>query len=169
MNETERAPRRATMSVRWTGIVLAWLLAGPPLALAREALPLAADPGLDARVMHIAEELRCLVCQNETLADSQADLAVDLRQQIAGLLRQGATEPQVRDYMVQRYGEFVRYRPAFGPSTALLWTGPFLLLGLVAVWVGRHLRRRRPEAAGALDAADAARLAELLATERVGP
>ncbi|WP_426323244.1 cytochrome c-type biogenesis protein [Pseudoduganella sp. R-43] len=83
---------------------------------------------LDARTMALAEELRCLVCQNQSLADSHAPLALDLRQQIHQQLAQGRSEQQVVDFMVQRYGDFVLYEPPLNASTALLWFGPMLLL-----------------------------------------
>ena len=139
------------------------LLAAPIWAAAAEAPPLARDPALEARVMSIAEELRCLVCQNETLAASQAPLAVDLRGQIRTKLVAGQSEQQIVDFMVDRYGDFVRYRPPFKSSTALLWAGPFLLL-LLAGWVlVRTIRRRRAAApAGALADADAERARRLL-------
>src|SRR4051812_8383524 len=88
----------------------------------REAAPLAGDPALEARVLQIADELRCLVCQNETLAASQAALAIDLRQQIRSRLQQGESDARIVDFMVERYGEFIRYRPTFSIITALLWT-----------------------------------------------
>ena len=135
-------------------------------AQAKEAAPLAADPALEARVMRVAEELRCLVCQNETIAASQAELAVDLRRQVREKLRQGESEAQVLDFMVQRYGEFVRYRPAFNPTTAPLWIGPFALLALAAFVLAKNIRRRRADAAPAAPAAfseaEQRRLAELL-------
>ncbi len=83
---------------------------------------------LDARVQRIAAELRCLVCQNQTIADSHADLAVDLRRQVRELLAKGATDQQVIDYMTARYGDFVLYRPPLKPSTLPLWLGPAALL-----------------------------------------
>ena len=110
-------------------------------ALAGEAPPLAADPQLDARVQSIATELRCLVCQNETLAASQSALAADLRTQIGKQLQAGRTDDQIRDYMVERYGEFVLYRPAFNARTALLWLGPFALLGIALLVLFRTVRR----------------------------
>ena len=86
--------------------------------------------------MALAEELRCLVCQNQTLADSHAALAVDLKNRIRELLREGRTEREVLDFMVQRYGDFVLYRPPLRAATALLWAGPFILLALgIAGWV----------------------------------
>lgn len=131
-------------------------------AAAREAAPLAADPVLEARVMQIAQEMRCLVCQNETLADSQADLAVDLRRQIRERLQHGDTPAQVGDFLVSRYGEFVRYRPGFGATTALLWAGPFVGLVLAGAVLLRQLRGRRHGVA-ALTADEAARLDALRA------
>jgi cytochrome c-type biogenesis protein CcmH len=96
--------------------------------LAGEAKPLAEDPALEARLKAMSQELRCLVCQNTTLADSSAPLAEDLRKEIRTLMRQGKSDKEVVDYLVARYGDFVRYRPPVNNSTALLWFGPFLLL-----------------------------------------
>jgi len=105
------------------------------------------DPVLEKRVMALAEELRCLVCQNQTLADSHAALAVDLKNRIRELLREGKTEHEVLDFMVQRYGEFVLYRPPLRSATALLWAGPFLLLALgVSGWIAWLRKRKTPEA-----------------------
>ena len=145
-------------------VLLPLLLAASTfLAQAKEAAPLDGNPALEARVMAVAEELRCLVCQNETLAASQADLAIDLRKQIRTQLQQGRSEAQIIDFMVQRYGEFVRYRPPFNPTTALLWAGPFVLLVLAAFVLLTNIRRRRPGALPApLNAAEAKRLDELL-------
>ncbi len=95
---------------------------------AGEAKPLADDPVLEARLKALSQELRCLVCQNTTLADSTAPLAEDLRQEIRQLMREGKSDKEVVDYLVARYGNFVRYRPPVNNSTALLWFGPFLLL-----------------------------------------
>ena len=151
-------------------LVLVLLLAAPPLVHANEAAPLAADPALEARVLRVAEELRCLVCQNETIAASQAELAVDLRRQIRTRLQQGESEAQILDFMVQRYGQFVRYRPAFGTTTALLWIGPFALLGLAAFVLAINIRRRRDDARPAeLSEAETRRLAELLGPGTVRP
>lgn len=109
-----------------------------------KAVPLSADPALEARVLKIAEELRCLVCQNETIAASQADLAKDLRQQIREQLTQGRTQPEILDFMAQRYGDFVLYRPPLKFSTVLLWAGPFVLLLVAAVVLLKNIRRRDP-------------------------
>jgi cytochrome c-type biogenesis protein CcmH len=116
-------------------------------ALAKEAAPVAADPVLEARVMSVAAELRCLVCQNQTIADSHSGLAEDLRNQVREQLRSGASNEQVVQFMTDRYGDFVRYRPAWKGSTVLLWLGPaaFLIVGLGALAL--VLRRRSKLAA----------------------
>ena len=117
-------------------------------ARAAEAPTVAADPVLEARVMAIAAELRCLVCQNQTIADSSAGLAVDLRNQVREMLRQGKGREQIVSYMSDRYGDFVLYRPPLKESTALLWFGPgALLLGglLTLVWVLRRRNRLAPD------------------------
>lgn len=110
------------------------------LALAGEALPVAADPELEARVSRLAEELRCLVCQNQTLADSHAPLALDLKNQVREMLASGRDEKDVVEYMVTRYGDFVLYRPPLKATTLLLWTGPLLLL--LASLYGLHRQIR---------------------------
>lgn len=99
-----------------------------PRAFAGEARPLSDDPQVEARLLVIAEDLRCLVCQNETLAASRAELAEDLRREIRNLIRQGKSDQEVLDFLVVRYGDFVRYRPPFKPTTWLLWGLPFLML-----------------------------------------
>ena len=128
-----------------------------------EAAPAVADPALEARVMAVATELRCLVCQNQTLADSNAPLAVDLRDQIREQMRQGASERDIVDYMVARYGDFVRYRPPFKAATVLLWAGPALLMlaGFAALYY--RLRRRRGEAQPGLSDEQRSRAQALLA------
>jgi cytochrome c-type biogenesis protein CcmH len=106
------------------------------------ALPASPDPVLEARVMKLSAELRCLVCQNQTIADSNAGLAVDLRNQVRDMLKRGDTPEQITDYMTARYGDFVLYRPPVKSSTAVLWYGPAALL-LVAVAVLILIVRRR--------------------------
>lgn len=98
------------------------------MAGAREAAPAAADPALEAHMLEITSELRCLVCQNQTIADSHADLAVDLREEVRELLQHGESKKQILDYMTARYGDFVLYRPPVKSTTWLLWFGPLLLL-----------------------------------------
>ena len=107
-------------------LILAMLFAN--FTFAGEAQPLAADPALEARLKTMSQELRCLVCQNSTLADSSAPLAEDLRKEIRAQMRAGKSDKEVIDYLVARYGDFVRYRPPVNNSTALLWFGPFLIL-----------------------------------------
>jgi cytochrome c-type biogenesis protein CcmH len=121
-----------------------------------------ADPqSLDRRTMNLAHELRCLVCQNETLADSQAPLAADLRNQIREQLAAGKSEREVVDFLVARYGDFVLYRPPFKASTVLLWVGPFLFLVIGALALARFLRRR-PAPEPELSSAERERAAKLL-------
>jgi len=119
------------------------LLAAALPVLAGQAQPASDDPKLEARVLAIAEELRCLVCQNETIAASNADLAVDLRKQIRLKLQQGQSERQIIDFMVERYGEFVLFRPRFEARTLLLWLGPFALLAIALSLLVVNVRRRR--------------------------
>ena len=124
-----------------------------------------ADPVLEARMMVIAEELRCLVCQNETIAASHADLAVDLKNQIRIKLNEGQSQKQILDFMVDRYGDFVLYRPPLKTTTVLLWLGPFLMLALAVLMMVLNIRRRRRSAQpAALSDADTAKARQLLAT-----
>ena len=101
-----------------------------------------ADAALELRLNHVAEQLRCLVCQNQTIADSHAQLALDLKNEARAQLAQGRSEQDVIDFMVQRYGDFVLYRPPFKPNTWLLWTGPFLLLAAGLATLLYILRQR---------------------------
>ncbi len=144
-------------------LLLAVCVALPLVAAAKEAAPASDDPVLEAKVMRIAAELRCLVCQNQTIADSHADLAQDLRGQVRDMLRQGRSEAQILDYMTQRYGDFVLYRPPVKATTWLLWGGPLLLLLAGAMVLWRLLgRSAKPAPAAPLAEGDAARAAELL-------
>ena len=102
---------------------------------------------LEQRVMHLASELRCLVCQNQTLADSNAQLAIDLKKELREKLAAGMTDQQAIDFMVQRYGDFVLYKPRLQPTTWLLWFGPFLiLLGGLAFLIVKNRQRQTQEA-----------------------
>jgi cytochrome c-type biogenesis protein CcmH len=133
---------------RW--LLIAWL-----------ACASAQDARLERRVTDLAHELRCLVCQNQTLADSNAPLAVDLRNQIREQLAAGKSERDVVDFMVARYGDFVLYRPPLKASTVLLWAGPFVFLVAGFYFLLRFLRRRQvPEPQ--LSDAERARAAKLL-------
>ena len=139
-----------------TGI--AGILVAPIVAMlfitasfAREAVPESSDPALEARMVHVTSELRCLVCQNQTIADSHADLAVDLRAQVREQLKAGRSDADIIDYMTARYGDFVLYRPPFKPTTALLWLGPGLMLAIGVIALTIVLRRRDRLAAEAFE------------------
>jgi cytochrome c-type biogenesis protein CcmH len=141
---------------------LAWAAQAPQ---APQAIDLAEDPAVEARLVAIAEELRCLVCQNESLASSRADLAQDLRREVRNLIKQGKSDQEVMDFLVSRYGDFVRYRPPVKPTTWLLWGGPFIfgLAGVLGLLVFLHRRVRqvpRP-----LSAADHQRARDLLSAK----
>jgi cytochrome c-type biogenesis protein CcmH len=112
-------------------------------AAANEAKPLAEDPAVEQRLIRISEDIRCLVCQNESLAGSRADLANDLRREIRKLIREGKTDAEITDFLVSRYGDFVLYRPPVKPLTWVLWFGPFLLLLGGVVFLIRFLRQRQ--------------------------
>lgn len=144
-------------------LVLLLLLAPIIPGHAKDARPAAADPALEKRVMALANELRCLVCQNQTIADSNADLAVDLRNQVRERMRQGASDSEIIDFMVARYGDFVLYRPPLKAATLLLWFGPLLLLAVGALVLVRMVRRRRPAEDAEISTAQRSRAAELLA------
>ena len=116
-------------------------------AYANEAPAAAQDPALEQRVMRLTAELRCLVCQNQSLADSHADLAIDLKNQVRSQMLAGKSDAEIRDYMVARYGDFVLYRPPLKPTTALLWAGPFVLLASGGLALGFYLWRRRERVA----------------------
>ncbi len=136
------------------GFIAACLALTLAPAHATEARDVAADPALEARMLAIAAELRCLVCQNQTVAESHAALAVDLRDEIRSMLARGQSDAQVIDFMTQRYGDFVLYRPPVRATTWALWFGPVLLmLGASLALVG-HLRRRAQRPATDFDPDD---------------
>lgn len=108
----------------------------------KEATPLAEDPVVEQRMVAISEELRCLVCQNESLAASRAELAQDLRREVRTQIRQGRSDDQIRNFLVARYGDYVLYRPRVKPETWLLWAGPFLLMIIGVAVLLVYLRRR---------------------------
>lgn len=128
----------------------------------REAAPAVADPQLEKRVMALAGELRCLVCQNQSIADSSAPLAVDLKDQIREKMQQGMNESDIIGFMVARYGDFVLYRPPIKLTTLLLWFGPLLLMLIGMGMLVYRLARRRTAAAAFLTEAERARAAALL-------
>lgn len=115
----------------------------PTLSHAGEAKDLAADPVLEKRMIGLAENLRCLVCQNESLASSHAELAEDLRREVREQMAQGKSDQEIKDYLVARYGDFVLYKPPVKSYTVLLWFGPFALLLIGAGVLVYQLRKRR--------------------------
>ena len=115
----------------------------PGLGMAKEAQPASDDPVLEERVMNLSKELRCLVCQNETLADSRADLAEDLRNQIREQMKAGKSDKEIVGYLTQRYGKFILYNPPVDPTTYLLWFGPFVLLLAGLFLLFRFVKQRR--------------------------
>ncbi len=133
------------------------------------AEPSTLDPAGARRAADLAAQLRCLVCQNQSIAESNAELAVDLRRQIDEQIRAGRSDREITDFMVARYGDFVLYRPPFKPSTLLLWLGPLLLAAIALAVFGRtvHARRSRLQPA-ALSEAEHAEAARLLAHGKTG-
>jgi cytochrome c-type biogenesis protein CcmH len=113
------------------------------------------------RLQRVSSELRCLVCQNQSIAESTAGLAVDLKQQALEQIQAGKSDEDIRSYMVERYGEFILYKPAFSASNAVLWGGPFVLLALVFVMVVKSLRRRQQTVEPITQATDVLRAAKL--------
>ena len=112
------------------------------LTIAKDAQPVE-DPKIEARMRNLTQQLRCPVCQNETLADSQAELAKQMRDQIREQIKAGKTDDEIKAYLTQRYGDFPLYKPPVKPTTYFLWFGPFLLLGVGTVVLFLFLRRRR--------------------------
>ncbi|MFZ1802564.1 MAG: cytochrome c-type biogenesis protein [Nitrospira sp.] len=111
-------------------------------AWAGEARPLTDDPVAEARLKHLAVELRCLVCQNQTLADSSAPLAEDLRREVREMIAKNMSDPEIIEFLVSRYGDFVLYRPPLKATTTVLWVGPFVLMAIGATALVITLRRR---------------------------
>ena len=133
------------------------------ISSAEEAQPLQADVVVEAQVQRLSEELRCLVCQNQTIADSHAELAQDLKQEIREMAAKGMSDQAIIDYLVARYGDFVRYRPPLKASTLLLWLGPFALMLAGAIGLVVMLRRREKMVADKpLTAVEARKVRELL-------
>ncbi len=135
------------------------ILAGPALAVSNPAEMLS-DPAGEARAEHIGRQLRCMVCQNESVEESEADLARDFRHIIRERVKAGESDQQIMDWMVARYGDFIRLRPPFSALTLLLWAAPMLAVGIGAgaVLLGR---RRRPEPPAPLSEAERQRVGKL--------
>lgn len=139
----------------------------PMFVLAGEAQDMAKDPILEKRMVGLAEKLRCLVCQNESLASSHAELAEDLRREVRELMQKGMTDQEIKDYLVARYGDFVLYDPPLKSSTLLLWIGPFaLLIGGLGVLLYQLRNRRKSMQETTLSPEAEARAAALLNDEK---
>jgi len=128
----------------FAGLMLLTAMVASPLIQAKEAQPMAADPVLEKRVMGLAHELRCLVCQNQSLGDSHSEFAIDMRSEIRDQMRLGKDDEQVTEFMVQRYGDFIRFRPPVKSTTFLLWFGPLILLviGGAVLFINLKIRKR---------------------------
>jgi len=149
------------MKLQTLMLVGALMLSGA--VMAKEAAPMAADLAVEKRMVAISEELRCLVCQNESLAGSHAELALDLRREIRKMIGEGKTDQEILDFMVARYGDFVRFRPPVKPTTWLLWGGPFVLMaGGLGALIAFLRRRAKETAAPALSDEERRRAAALL-------
>ncbi len=131
-------------------------------ASAKEAVPMAEDLAVEQRLMAISENVRCLVCQNESLAGSRAGLADDLRREIRSQIKQGKTDAEITEFLVSRYGDFVMYLPPVKPLTWLLWFGPFALLVLAVLFLLRYLRRRPVQEPSPLTEAERRRAQSLI-------
>ena len=146
--------------MRFWLILLTLLMAVP--AMARIEIHSFDDPAKERTYKKLIDELRCLVCQNQNLADSNAELAQDLRRQTYEMVESGATQQEVIDYMVQRYGDFVLYRPPLKNSTLLLWVGPFIILAVGVIVLILFIRRRSREQTPQLSGSEHERAASLL-------
>lgn len=125
-------------------IIFAVLLAsGASLAFAKEATPVMGDAAMQERVMKLSEELRCLVCQGQSLAESHSDFALDMRRKIQSLMEQGMSDKEVKEFLVARYGDFILYRPPLKSTTALIWFGPLILFVVGAAVLLFNIKRRR--------------------------
>jgi cytochrome c-type biogenesis protein CcmH len=143
--------------------VLLILMAWSAASLAKEAQPVMGDEALQQRVMNLAGELRCLVCQGESLAESRSDFAADMLRKIRALMAEGKTDQQIKDYLVARYGDFILYRPPFSGITTLVWLSPVILLVAGASLLIFNLRRRRARVQVApLSVSEEARVKNLL-------
>ena len=154
--------------IRFLFLSLVLLCAVTPFAAGKDAQPIGDDPAVEQRLTKLSKELRCLVCQNETLADSQADLAEDLRREIREQIKAGKSDKEIIDFLTARYGQFILYRPRVTPATYLLWFGPFVLLlgGLFLLF--NYIKQRRDLVAEKPLTADERRRAEELLASASG-
>lgn len=160
-------PRRARAGLLVLSLGAALAAAAQPPATAEPpapalAQPLFADVAIEARLTRLSRELRCVVCQNEALVDSPAELAGAMRQEIRDLMKAGKTDQEVLDFLTARYGDFVLFRPPFKPLTYLLWVGPFVFLGFGGLVWYAALRARRTLKTAPVSSAQLAAAARLL-------
>jgi cytochrome c-type biogenesis protein CcmH len=148
----------------WLALI-ALLMPGP--VWAGEARPLADDLAAEERLKHLAVELRCLVCQNQTLADSNAPLAEDLRREVREMITKNMSDQEIIDFLVSRYGDFVLYRPPLKATTTLLWVGPFVLLAGGGIALVVALKRRGKKVTEAVISEEEHRRVEQLLSEGV--
>lgn len=145
---------------RWICLLLLICFAAPPKAEA------SLTPAQQQQFQSLAKEIRCLVCQNQSLADSEAELATDLRQEITTMIEQGKADDDIKEYLVERYGEFILYRPRLNEKTLLLWIAPFILLGLGLGIVTAKIMRKAQRQHRPLSAEEEKRIAALLKEKR---
>ena len=153
------------MRQRFAALLAAWLLlcsAGLQASVTLESFTFA-DAAEEQRFKDLIEEIRCLVCQNQSLIDSDAELAHDLRAEVYGMMQTGKSDSQIIEFLVARYGDFVLYSPPVKPSTWLIWFGPFVLLLIAIVLLVRSLRRQQHAPEQAITEGDRQRLEQLLA------
>ena len=151
------------MNMSWITLIVVLFLYGP--VWAGEARPLADDPANEARLKHLAVELRCLVCQNQTLADSNAPLAEDLRREVREMIAKNMSDQEIIEFLTARYGDFVLYRPPLKATTTLLWVGPFVLVIVGATALIISLRRRAGKVVDVVVTEDEHRRVEQLLAE----
>jgi cytochrome c-type biogenesis protein CcmH len=149
----------------WRNLIAALLLVLAAPAFAQEQQ--LADPALEQRARNLSHEIRCVVCQSQSIAESDADIARDMRGLIREQIAAGRSDQEIRDYLVARYGDFVLFEPPFKATTYVLWIGPFVLLAAALIGVVFYFRRRaaQPAAARELTAAERSRVTELLRAE----
>ena len=159
----------SSLKTSFTVSVILFLMLFTTLVVAKEATSMAADPEMEKTVNEISAELRCLVCQNQTIADSSAGLAVDLKNQVREMVKKGQSQEEIVDYMVKRYGDFVLYRPPVKATTVLLWAGPFLflLIGLTILVINLRKRMALAKDDGDLSLEENERLKKILEEESV--
>jgi cytochrome c-type biogenesis protein CcmH len=136
------ATRKSVLGLKKFALLLALMLLASS-GWAKEAAPVAEDPEIERRMIALSEDLRCLVCQNESLAGSRADFANDLRREIREQMQANKSDKEIVDFLVARYGDFVLYNPPVKPTTIFLWFGPFVFLIIGAIILVAYLKRRR--------------------------